>query len=177
MATAERQHPTPGRLAPTTAAAIERLKRGQPGHLVTEQEMAQIIGQPCPPQTYGYNIIARAAAHVLREYHVSWRRDRTIPGWRCETPQERVQYVCNTGTRKVRNASKKNIRLLAVASDQLSAEEKRDQQIMQVTHGMVFMASTGRFRHQVISTVADCHRLSKPTAPALIALMGNSEKT
>lgn len=163
--------PTPGQLAPTTAAAVERLKRGQPGETVTELEMAGVIDQTCGPGSAGYCVVYRATRHVLREYHVAWVRDRTIPGWRCLDGAERVGAVRESGTKRVRRLARKHIQLLAVPSGGLSPEDQRDQQILQVTHGMIYMATTGKFRKQITGQVAEWEKLRKPEPPALIALM------
>lgn len=171
---ANRTRPTPGVYAANTAAAMERLETGQPGDTVTEAEMGRIIGEPCGAMTTGYGVITRAIRYVLRDRNVYWQRDRTIPGWRCLTPDQRVDFVKHHGTKRVRRLAKKNLGILSAPTDGLSEEQKRDQQILQVTQAMIFGATRAEFRKQLIGRVADWGKLREPTAPQLIDLMKGS---
>jgi hypothetical protein len=167
---------TPGVLAPTTAAAVDRLKGGGPGDIVTEREMSTVVGLDCSPRGPGYSTVYRATQIVRRDQQIVWQRDRTIPGWRVLTAEERIQQVKTTGMKSIRRKARKHLDMLAVASKDLSPDSQRDQKILQVTQGMVLMTTTGHFRTQIAATVAEYDKLAKPTAPALIELMRSNHK-
>ena len=163
--------PIPGVPSPETIAARERLKDGKPGDVVTEYEMAAVIGEPCVTGTRGAGIVYRARVFALKEYSVCWVRDADAGGWRVVEDSERIRIVRDEGAKKLRGLSRKHLRLLNVPSDGLSPEDRRDQKILQVVNGMTILAHDGRTRKQLVSSVADVAGLKSPTSQSLIALM------
>jgi len=171
MKTETKQRPTPGVYAANTSAAIDRLSGGQPGDIVTEEQMTQAIHEPCDPDSPGYSVITRAINYVRRDHNVAWQRDRTIPGWRCLGPSERIKQVKQSGAKRLGRMAKKQLQLLAVDSSKLSAEERRDQQILQVTHTIAAASVHSRFRRQIAAKIANWDSLKAPSELQLIELM------
>jgi len=171
MPTFTRPRPTPGVYAANTTAAMDRLTKGQPGDTITEQEMAAIISEPCGAMTSGYGVVTRAIRYTRRDANVVWQRDRAIPGWRCLDDGERIKYVRQSGAKRIGRLARKNLEILAADSSKLNAEQKRDQQILQVTHGMILAGTRASFRRQIASRIADHQKLQRPTDAKLIELM------
>ncbi len=72
-----------GVMGPHTARAVERLKAGKPGDLLTRDEMATIIGRGCKTHELGYGNVNTAIRHTERHAGIVWRWDREAQALRC----------------------------------------------------------------------------------------------
>lgn len=73
-----------------TSRAIERLKSGKPGDLITRDAMSAEIGRSCDPGAKGYGNVSSAIRHVEQNFAIVWRWSAADSAYRCLNDSERV---------------------------------------------------------------------------------------
>lgn len=170
------QHgPFPGVLGPHTFAAVQRLKDGKPGDSFTPEEMEQIIGKECGPQTPGYGNVYSAIKRVEAEYNVIWRWVSSEKAWRCLNDSERQTEVRGRIKRSARHA-RRTMRIgMGTDRSKLTPEQTAELNIDIARAGMIQLCGSASFRNRLIGTVTQNAALREPDPAKLVELMQPKE--
>lgn len=95
-----------------TSKAIEHLKAGSHGDIVTRDQMAKIIDRDCSTGSLGYGNVNSAIRIVERESRIIWRWSREDAAWKCLGDSEQVAE----SQREIKRSRKHAKRSLTVAA-------------------------------------------------------------
>lgn len=98
-----------------TSKAIDKLKEGKPGDLITRAEMATIIDRDCSAGSLGYGNVNSAIRAVEREHRIVWRWSRDDKGWKCLDSTSCVAESASA-IRRARRQGKRSLRVSAAVN-------------------------------------------------------------
>mgnify|MGYP002642052879 CR=1 FL=1 len=159
----------PGVMGPHSARAVERLKAGQPGDLVTRDEMALVIGRGCKTHELGYGNVNTAIRHTERHAGIVWRWDREAQAWRCLSDQHKIKVERDYTKQSRAKARRGMIVGGTVDQSKLTDDERREHQLNLSATGMIYLCGGGAFRKRMAG--AGVGQLIQPEPDKLIALM------
>jgi hypothetical protein len=159
----------PGVMGPHTARAVEKLKDGKPGDLITRDQMATIIGRGCKTHELGYGNVNAAIKNVELAHGLVWRWDREVQAWRCLDDQQKMKVERSYTQQSRRKARRGLVVGGTVNQNNLTEDEQRDHQLNLSAAGMIYMCAGGAFRKRM-ATVG-IGQLKEPEPSKLIELM------
>ena len=115
-----------------TQKLIDRLKDGQPGDILTDEELTEIAGgydtRPIVQgrRTKGYGFLRSAIEHVRTNHALVWSRVRGAHYIKCLYDTEK-QPLASAGLRRIRKAARKSAHVLATINiENLTAEQLQE---------------------------------------------------
>ncbi len=139
----------PGVMGPHTHRAVEKLKTGRPGDLLTRDEMATVVGRDCAVGSLGYGNVNSAIRHVEKYHGICWRWDREAQAWRClnDVEKTKVQRACNQSSRR---AARRGIVVGTTVDTSLLDEGARQEHNLNMSAaGMIYLCGGGAFRKRM----------------------------
>jgi len=160
-----------GAIGPFTQRAIERLRLGRPGEVITDEEMSNVLGRDCTAAN-GANNVRTAIRRVKLDHGVWWERIRGEGYWRCLDDREKV----DSGERRVRLTARQARRIAAETTtidvSRLDEQARLDFHLNQIQAGLMFTSGGSAMRKRLQKTKT-IEQLRQPELPRLIDLMSN----
>ncbi len=124
-----------------TSRAIDALKDGKPGDVVSLERMEEIVGRPCGNYTAGRGNVGSAIKHVLRRFKAAWEWDRNAKGWRCLSSADKLE-VMPRRVRRARGQLRNGLMVISTANmDELTAEQQKVLRAQSVHAGTLLLFS------------------------------------
>lgn len=160
--------PAVGKLGPTAAQLVEKLKDGKAGDTLTDEQLAAICGKATGPNQPGYSSLQSAISHVRSNHGLTWQRLPKANAIRCLNAEETVESV----TGDLRSIKKKSRRAASKLRTVDPSKIKDDSTRHKVT---VLGAMMGALQVMAAgATVAKlevrAHELSTPDAGKVLGL-------
>lgn len=133
-----------------TQQAIERLKTGKAGDVITAAEMAQIVMADCwDTRSPGYAYVLSAINATIRDHRVYWTRERFERVYKCAGNQQ-AQISTDHQIKKSARAAKKGLQLsLCMDEAKLTKEEAFDRRCSQMQANLIVAAASKKVRNQL----------------------------
>ena len=149
--TTEQTTPTPFRhgMRYATSAAIDRLKEGKHGDIITRDEMASTIKESCAFDTPGYRSVCGAIKFAEKQFHVVWRWDRDQQAWRCLDDCQSTKVASQNMLRARSRAKRSLVIASAVDVKKLGDEDRREHSLCVISAGIMATAGSSAFRKRV----------------------------
>ena len=156
-------------MSPCTRLAIQRLRDGKPGDLITRGQMTEITGKSCESGTAGDGNIRSAIKHVEGQYSVVWRWSRADQAWRCLDDAEKTTTAGDYVSRARRQVRRGGRVAATVDESKLTPEQLAEHRLRSATIGTVLLFTDKRTQKRV-EQAASGGRLVEPTADSLARL-------
>ena len=85
--------PRPGALGPHTQRALELLRAGQPGDVITIPEMTAAVGRDCGSKGIGRGNVAGAIRICRKIHRIAWQWSRAQQAWVCLVPGQHTEVA------------------------------------------------------------------------------------
>jgi len=155
-----------------TSKAIDLLKTGKPGDMITRKEMAKAIDRDCATNTKGYGNVNTAIRRVEREFHIVWRWSRADRAWKCLGSADSV----NEAKRHSESARKQARRSLTVSAavkvSELTTEQRLAHNVNVAVAGAVVLFAGKRGRDRLL----EAESIHTPTYGDLEKLFHSEQK-
>src|SRR3990167_3522663 len=140
-----------------TSKAIDFLKQGKHGDLVTREQMAKLIDRDCSTGSLGYGNVNSAIHAVEREQRIIWRWSRENQAWKCLGDSEQVTESAREIKRSRRHARRSLTVAAAVRIEKLEEAERIEHNTNVALAGAVvlFSGSTTRKRLAKVEHIAE----------------------
>ncbi len=151
-----------------TSRAVDALKEGKPGDLISRDDMAKIIGRDCDSGSNGYGNVRSAADHVRATFGVVWNWDKSAQAWRCLNDIEKSELSIS-GVKKARRTIGKSLKVAALVNeDALSDDQKKEHRLNCVVAGTMQLFGKPEFRKKLSAANGS---LVEPNPQKVIELM------
>ena len=138
-----------------TSKAIDRLKEGKPGDLVSRDEMEAVIGRKCDAESLGYGNVQSAIRYVERTAGIVWRWDKESQAWRCLTPSQAAADAGLSLKRSGRWAKKSQLTASTIKVEELQEEERLAYRATCVQAELVRLTVTGAINKRLSALAQD----------------------
>lgn len=161
---------SPHGYAPETGILIERLSTGNPGDIVTDEELSRMIGRDTRPDGDGYTYLLSAIRYVCRNHGVVWSRRRGEHLLVCQDSAGALT-LAQSGVQHIRRAAIRSLDVLAtVKHNELTAEQRVAHRATLLQIGAIRTFSRGSTYRQLQRSTVDV----VPTKELLRAFVGDS---
>lgn len=152
-----------------TTRAIDFLKAGKPGDVVTREKMTNIIGRDCGLNSLGYGNVNSAIRICERDHKIVWRWDRNEKVWVCLDGSQAVDAGYSHRQRARKEVKRSLVVANSIDAGKLSDDKRRDLGVLKAAAGVMLLAGGTSFakRLQAIGT----NQPTEPDAARLIELM------
>ncbi len=163
-------------VGPYTAAAIEKLKQGQPGDTITRHQMAIVVGLPCGTDERGYSHVLTAIKRTRKDHRVIWKWFRDLQSWKCLEDKDK-EPAMRSDLRSARKRGKKALEIgTTVDRSKLSDDERRDHTLTMTQAGMTYACNGSPLRNKLIAAHANGKQLQQPDPQKLVDLMDGGQR-
>jgi hypothetical protein len=151
-----------------TSRAVDALKEGKPGDLISRDKMASIIGRDVSDGTNGYGNVNSAIRHVEGQLGVVWRWDRSAKAWRCLNDVEKSE-VSIDGVKRSRRVLGRSMRVAATVNEEaLTEDQRKEHRLNCVVAGTMQLFGKPEFRKKLAAANGS---LVEPNPQKVIELM------
>lgn len=112
-------------ICPATSKIIDKLKNGEVGDIVTDEELKDICGKDTKPHGNGYGNLGTALRILERKHDKVWLRVKGANCLKCCNSTE-IADVCDNDIQRVRRRTNRtNNRIVLVDISQLSSDDAK----------------------------------------------------
>lgn len=122
-----------------TRLLIDRLAKGKPRDIITDEELKTVCGKDCRPGREAYTYLDRAIKHVLTNFQVKWKRIFGAGYIQCLTASEIVGVVQHEMVSIHRRAKRSVKTLKIVDTTQLDDLQKSSHRAMVAQYATMAM--------------------------------------
>lgn len=133
-----------------TQQAIERLKTGKAGDVITAAEMSEIVMCQCwETKSRGYTYVLSAINATIRDHRVYWVRETHERVYKCAGTRQ-SQISTDAQIRKSARSAKKGLQIsLCMDEATLTKEEQFDRRCSQMQANLIVAAASKKVRNQL----------------------------
>lgn len=159
-----------------TQKAINKFSTGEPGDLITRQQMAVIIELPFehpagqPWLWLGERYVRSAAEYVERELKICWQWIREKQAWECQDDAGKTATASlrmRSGIRKARRSFRVG---LTVDETKLTTDKRRELHCTMAVVGVMVVASSSQAKRAVNEQISEGRKLLKPDVESVMKL-------
>lgn len=159
-------------------AVRDRMRSGQPGDVITAEEMARIVQKPCRnSRDAAWQVVAREIRYLERQFSVFWRWDGELKQWHCLRDEEKPDD-CDRRIKTIRRQARRNV-LVAQSADfaKLNKQQQTQLGVTLLVSGAVEIITRGASVKK-LTQVCDgaVHIPTEQTLLAAVASRHKSEK-
>lgn len=143
-----------------TSRAIDALKEGKPGDVISLGRMEQIIERQCGAGMPGYGNVRSAIDNVRSNFGIVWEWDRSSRGWRCLSDSEKPDAAKHR-TKKARKQIRRSLAILAATNQaNLTADQRQQVAAQTIQLGTVLLFSSDRALKKLQTSGIELRKIS-----------------
>ena len=132
-----------------TSRAVDAMKGGKPGDLITREKMREIIGRDCNAGSLGYGNVGSAINHVEGQLGIVWRWDRSAKAWRCLNDVEKSECSMD-GVKRSRRVLSRSLRVASTVNEEaLTDDQRKEHRLNCVVAGTMQLFGKPEFRNKL----------------------------
>jgi len=135
-----------------TSKAIDKLKDGKPGDMISREAMAAVIGRSCELSEKGYANVMSAIRHVERVHGVVWRWGRTEQAFVCLSAAQAVDDVQQTLKRSGKMARRALTTASTIKPEELDDEHRSRYRAACVQAELIRLSVTAETHKRLLNT-------------------------
>jgi hypothetical protein len=121
-----------------TRRILERLKAGQRGDVITQEEMTEVAGMECwLAKSRGSRYVYSAIRICLIEHNILWIRNADTGQYECASQEQAIKAASEHNGRARRQAKKCLNKLATVRSDEMTAEQRTTHSLQAMLAGAI----------------------------------------